>query len=231
MSGANSVRFCEQCQLRVYDFSQLTRREAESLVARTGGRICGRLYRRADGTVLTKDCPVGLRAFRRRVGRTAAASLAALLSLAANVFGQNITRAKSVGASDRRATLSRAFLRLHPQEGRATFWGVVTDPAGAAVARAKATILNEQTKYQRTIEADDKGQFKFGLLEPGLYTLNIEAAGFQTYMRKNLSLHSNEELRFDITLEAGAVMDIIVCDEPPSKGIMIDGVRVSINED
>ncbi len=45
----------------------MTRSEAESLIARTEGRLCVRFYRRHDGSIITRDCPVGLRAIRRRV--------------------------------------------------------------------------------------------------------------------------------------------------------------------
>jgi hypothetical protein len=50
----------------------MTRRDAEALLKETNGNLCARLYRRADGTVLTEDCPVGLGVkiarVRRRVG-------------------------------------------------------------------------------------------------------------------------------------------------------------------
>jgi hypothetical protein len=73
MTGDNRVRFCTECRLHVYNFAELTRTEAEDLLRTTEGRLCGRLYRRADGTVITKDCPVGLRAVRRRVAKIATA--------------------------------------------------------------------------------------------------------------------------------------------------------------
>ena len=61
MIGDNRVRFCGECQLNVYNFGELSRTEAEELLRSTEGRLCGRLYRRADGMVITKDCPVGFR--------------------------------------------------------------------------------------------------------------------------------------------------------------------------
>lgn len=61
------VRFCSQCNLNVYNLSDMTRNEANALLARTEGRLCVRFYRRADGTVLTQNCPVGLRALKNRV--------------------------------------------------------------------------------------------------------------------------------------------------------------------
>jgi hypothetical protein len=73
MSGDERVRFCGDCNLNVYNFSAMSRSEAEELVRTTAGRVCARLHRRADGTVLTRDCPVGLRrAVRLAWARTAA---------------------------------------------------------------------------------------------------------------------------------------------------------------
>lgn len=66
MSGDDRVRFCSACRLNVYNLSALTEAELRALVERTEGRLCGRFYQRPDGTVLTRDCPVGV---RRRVIR------------------------------------------------------------------------------------------------------------------------------------------------------------------
>ena len=73
MTGDERVRYCKLCKLHVYDLSAMSWEEAESFVQRREGRTCVRFYRRADGTVLTKDCPVGVRALRQRLVRAAAA--------------------------------------------------------------------------------------------------------------------------------------------------------------
>src|SRR5581483_4916967 len=77
------VRFCSQCNLNVYNLSSMTRDEATALIARTEGRLCVRFYRRADGTVLTQNCPVGLRALKRRVAWVAQLLLGMIVSLLA----------------------------------------------------------------------------------------------------------------------------------------------------
>jgi hypothetical protein len=59
--------------LNVYNLSGMTRFEAESLIAQNEGRLCVRFYRRRDGSIITKDCPVGLRAIQRRVSYLAKA--------------------------------------------------------------------------------------------------------------------------------------------------------------
>src|SRR5205814_4285456 len=66
MTGDDRSRFCGQCKLNVYNLSAMTEAEGEALIIEKEGKLCARIYRRYDGTVLTKDCPVGLRAVRRR---------------------------------------------------------------------------------------------------------------------------------------------------------------------
>jgi hypothetical protein len=85
MSGNNRVRFCDQCSLHVYNLSAMTRRDAERLVMNTEGRLCVRFYRRADGTILTQNCPQGLRALKQHVSRVLSATLTAALSFCASV--------------------------------------------------------------------------------------------------------------------------------------------------
>lgn len=80
MTGGARVRFCARCELNVYNLSGMTRAEAERLVTNTEGRpLCVRFFRRADGTILTENCPVGLRALKRRVSRAVSATLSGAL--------------------------------------------------------------------------------------------------------------------------------------------------------
>ena len=81
MAGDERVRFCQHCKLHVYNVSEMERGEAEAFIAERTGRTCVRLYRRQDGTVLTKDCPVGWRAVRQRLARAAAALAAMIVAL------------------------------------------------------------------------------------------------------------------------------------------------------
>ena len=74
MYGDERKRFCADCKLNVYNLSDMTRNEAENFLMASEGRVCVRYFRRADGTVLTKDCPVGWRAVERKVSRAATAA-------------------------------------------------------------------------------------------------------------------------------------------------------------
>jgi hypothetical protein len=85
MRGDERVRFCDQCSMNVYNLSDMTRREAEVLLTGAEGRLCVRFYRRADGTVMTNNCPVGLRAIKRRVSIVANAALSAFFGFIAGL--------------------------------------------------------------------------------------------------------------------------------------------------
>lgn len=91
MIGTDRVRFCGQCSLNVYNLSAMTRDQAESLIAANEGRLCVRFYRRNDGSIITQDCPVGLRAVRARVSYWTKAAAAALLTFLAAPGFQSFT--------------------------------------------------------------------------------------------------------------------------------------------
>lgn len=84
MQGDDVKRFCDKCALNVYNTSELTGQEIIDLMEQSEGRTCLRLYRRQDGTLITKDCPVGttmrerIERARRRMQMAAAVVLAFL---------------------------------------------------------------------------------------------------------------------------------------------------------
>jgi hypothetical protein len=85
MIGSDRVRFCGRCNLNVYNLSAMTRNQAESLIAANEGRLCVRFYRRRDGSIITQDCPVGLRAVQARLSSFAKACAAAALTFLASL--------------------------------------------------------------------------------------------------------------------------------------------------
>src|SRR5207248_1190813 len=74
----------DRCHLHVFNLSTMNREDAEALVRRMQGRLCVQLHRRQDGTVITRDCPEGMRASRRRF-LTAFAELVAMLAAAVGI--------------------------------------------------------------------------------------------------------------------------------------------------
>jgi len=64
--GDGRVRFCGECRQNVYNIEAMSRGEAHRLISARERRICVRILRRPDGTVVTADCWARLRAARRR---------------------------------------------------------------------------------------------------------------------------------------------------------------------
>lgn len=86
MYGDERTRHCAECKLNVYNLSEMTQSEAENFLVKAEGRVCLKVYRRTDGTVLTKDCPVGWRKLKKRVSTLASAGFAVFLGFFGGVL-------------------------------------------------------------------------------------------------------------------------------------------------
>ena len=196
MVGDDSVRFCNHCRLNVYNLSELSKADAEALLASTEGRLCARLYRRSDGTVLTKDCPVGLQALRRRVARTAAAVLGLIGSFTAVVSGQTDKSKIDCCTTQTRIT----HKKLVSSSGETLLTGTVLNPIGAMVAGATVTLQNVTTKeIQKTISTDE-GRFQFVGIPAGEYSIQIESTGFRKHRIETLKIANDEMINLKVTL-------------------------------
>jgi hypothetical protein len=100
MMGDDRVRFCGQCQKNVYNLSNMSRKEAERLVINREGGMCVRFYRRADGTVITANCPVGLRNIKRRMSRVASAIISAVLGFITGIGAYSGLTIRDVDSSE-----------------------------------------------------------------------------------------------------------------------------------
>lgn len=99
MYGDDRARFCGECKLNVYNLSGMTKHDAENLLINTEGRLCIRYYKRADGTIIISDCPVGWARVKQRASVFAAAAFSLLITLASSVFFVSyFTRKASLGS-------------------------------------------------------------------------------------------------------------------------------------
>ena len=87
MLGDERVRFCLSCEKNVYNLSSMAKDDAEALLReRLGDDLCVRFYQRADGTILTQDCPEGVKKKRRKKLALAVAGAGAMAAAAATMF-------------------------------------------------------------------------------------------------------------------------------------------------
>ena len=59
----------------------------------------------------------------------------------------------------------------------------VTDSAGAVVPNAKVTMKNDRSGDVRTTVSNGSGYFTITAVQPGTYTVTIEAPGFKTWQQ------------------------------------------------
>jgi len=209
MKGNDWVRHCTECNLKVYNFSELTWKEVESLIARHQGRLCARIYRRADGTVLTQDCPKGLQAVVRRVSRWAGAALSAMAVV-------NSAGAQSSSGRDPNPLVqikSAAQTKEKVGENSATVVMEVVDQQGAVIAFARVLLMNQVSGQSWEANTDRKGRARLGGLGRDRYKLRVDANGFRTYQQE-VDLTSLEMAEMKVTLQVGEAGGVFV--EPAS---------------
>jgi Carboxypeptidase regulatory-like domain len=208
MTGDNRARFCSLCNLHVYNIAELTRKQAVALISGTEGRICGRIHRRSDGTVITKDCPIGLRAIRRRVARTAGAVFATLVALTTSAFGQNLSK-KDHPSGKQQVTISRKNSATEP----GAFTGTVLDANGAVVVGVRIKITDRKSRKSIEIASNDEGRFRIEELATSVYDVSAEAAGFKKLEVTELTIAANETVTVTLTLTvADPTMPVLVGD-------------------
>ena len=166
MSGDDRVRHCSECKLNVYNLSEMSRREAEELIASREGRSCVRFYRRADGTVITRDCPIGLRHLVRKVSRVAGTVLSALMSVG---FCAAQTAPKSAPQATTQNDQKRAEIAI-----------TVIDPQGAVVSGAQVIAVDKETGIRFRATSNSSGHADLSRLKPGTYRIEISAKWFLT---------------------------------------------------
>src|SRR5947209_821003 len=57
--------------------------------------------------------------------------------------------------------------------------GTITDSTGSIVPNASITIVGSETNYTKNLKTDATGFYSLGPLNPGPYTIGVEAAGFE----------------------------------------------------
>lgn len=209
MKGDDRKRFCARCELNVFNVAGMTTADVGRLVSESDGRICIRLYRRTDGTVIIKDCPVGSRNTHNRLARFAGATLAAMVGLFSISFGQKEDKQIKVDASKLKMTRT-ANCSL----------GVVTgnllDPYGAVIPGAKIHLFDKK-KGKWSSETNVAGEFRIAHLAAGEYTLKVFAQGFKTLVVENLKISPVECLELNLQLNvitSFVEMGVVASDGP-----------------
>ena len=104
------------------------------------------------------------------------------------------------------------------QSNKATLVGTTKDPNDALVTGAKITVINNATGVVRETDSGEDGTFTVTNLEPGVYTVTVNASGFQTVNFENVQLETNARLPLDVkftTITGGTGTVTVTADNAP----------------
>jgi len=197
MEGDDRVRYCSHCNLNVYNFAIMSAAETESLIASHEGRLCGRLYQRRDGTVLTENCPVGFSSVVKRISRVAGAALSAAMSMTA--FAQTQSQRSETSSQTAQTT---GGIKI-----------TVADSTGAVIPNARVSLVNETANSKVDGPTNSLGNSEFSNLAPGSYVVTVAAKGFRIY-RAVMQVSSGKllQVKADMEVPDEVLMGVIVGD-------------------
>src|SRR5688572_23596654 len=124
---------------------------------------------------------------------------------------------------------------LEAQTGQGTITGMVADSTGAILQGAMIRVTNKATGFTYTPSTNDQGLYRAPYLNPGIYELIFEAAGFKRLVRSNIQVRSTETVRVDANLEVGAVVESVEVSagatlletETSATGHLVSGVELN----
>ena len=107
------------------------------------------------------------------------------------------------------------LFRSNAQTYQGALRGAVKDAQGV-IPGAEVTLINEETNATRSAMSNEVGEYAFGSVLPGTYTVRVSLPGFKTEERKGFRIGTQQSLVLDFSLEVGAISEqITVTGEAP----------------
>ena len=97
------------------------------------------------------------------------------------------------------------IVSIEAQEVTAAINGAVTDPSGAAIAGAQVTVTDVDRGTRFTAATGIGGNYSLPRLPVGRYEVRVENAGFQTAVKKDVTLVLNQVAEINFQLVIGNV--------------------------
>ena len=87
--------------------------------------------------------------------------------------------------------------------------GTVSDTGGGVLPGAQVVAVNTGTRDTFEATTNDEGYYHIQFVRPGRYEITITLQGFQTYRTTGVEVATNQVVRVNATLAAGAVTETI----------------------
>ncbi|HEX4166593.1 MAG TPA: TonB-dependent receptor [Bryobacteraceae bacterium] len=114
--------------------------------------------------------------------------------------------------------LMASLMSLAPclaQDYRATVQGLISDSSNALVAGAQITLLNVKTGVMQTQPSNGQGEYRFALVEPGMYQVTGEMRGFRKEVAENVRVETSGDVTVNLTLQPGTLSQSVVVTANP----------------
>ena len=98
---------------------------------------------------------------------------------------------------------------LFAQADKGSILGTAQDSTGASVPDTNVKAIEVNTNIVHTTKTNDAGNYSFPLLDPGVYTIESDHAGFKHVARTNVKLDANSAVRVDFEMYVGNVTESI----------------------
>ncbi len=95
------------------------------------------------------------------------------------------------------------------QTSRGTITGIVKDPSGAVVPKARIELVNVGQNSTRSTESNDTGLYRFDAVDPGDYQIKVSLAGFSTFETSPFPIAAAQVATIDATLETGQTVTTV----------------------
>ena len=114
---------------------------------------------------------------------------------------------------------------LSAQPGTSSLSGRVLDAQRAAARAATVTLRSISTGATRSATSDAEGRFRFSMLPPGLYHLEVALTGFARWESESLTLQVGQDHAVDVQLALAGVKEaVVVRGENRVLATAVDGV-------
>ena len=117
-------------------------------------------------------------------------------------------------------------LSLMAQTSQGRILGTVVDLSGAVVPQVRVTVENTATGVSRTVVTTSAGDYTVPNLDPGMYTISVEAAGFKKTVSTPILLEVSREVRVELKLQPGMVTETMVV---TAEGALVDTTNTTLN--
>lgn len=122
-----------------------------------------------------------------------------------------------------------ASLPAWGQTYRAQVRGLVTDESGAVVPGATVTLANDNTGVKAVKKTDSSGLYVFDYVNAGVYTLTVEASGFEKFVQQNVTVQSGADITANAAMQPGAIQqEVTVTSAPPAVEFNSANVQLTI---